>query len=129
MERVVVDEKNENYCDVDGVLYTKDKSVLCFIPPTKKGDFVMEDNVTEVQAYADSHCSGLTSVTLSDKVTTIGEAAFWNCSGLKLTVLNKEDVFGEGAVEALNAIIYGYAVSTAETYAKENGITFVVIEE
>lgn len=129
MERVVVDEKNPNYCDVDGVLYTKDKSVLCFIPPTKKGDFVMEDNVTEIQAYAASYCSGLTSVTLSDKVTTIGEATFWNCSGLKLTVLNKEAVFGEGAVDASNATIYGYAGSTAETYAKENEITFVAIEE
>ena len=31
-----VDEQNENYCDIDGVLYTKDKSKLVIYPKAKK---------------------------------------------------------------------------------------------
>lgn len=31
LERIIVDENNENYCDVDGVLYTKDmKELICY---------------------------------------------------------------------------------------------------
>lgn len=30
-----VDEQNENYCDIDGVLYTKNKSKLAIYPKGK----------------------------------------------------------------------------------------------
>ena len=52
-----------------------------------------------------SVCSGLTSVTSPDSVTTIGEYAFNGCT---------------------NLTIYGKAGSEAEKYAKEREIPFVV---
>ena len=38
--------------------------------------------VTSIGDYAFWNCSGLTSVTIPDGVTSIGDYAFWNCSGL-----------------------------------------------
>jgi hypothetical protein len=40
------------------------------------------ESVTSIGNYAFSRCSGLTSVTIPDSVTDIGRGAFQNCSGL-----------------------------------------------
>ena len=40
------------------------------------------DSVTSIGDFAFGHCSGLTSVTIGSGVTSIGERAFYNCSGL-----------------------------------------------
>ena len=42
---------------------------------------VIENGVTSIGDFAFFDCSGLTSVTIPDSVTSIGEAAFSNCSG------------------------------------------------
>ena len=41
------------------------------------------DSVTSIGWEAFSGCSGLTSITIPDSVTSIGNAAFYNCSSLK----------------------------------------------
>ena len=43
---------------------------------------VISDSVTSIGKSAFSYCSGLTSVTIGDSVTTIGDSAFYNCTGL-----------------------------------------------
>ncbi len=46
------------------------------------GDIVIPEGVTSIGNGAFSNCSGLTSVTIPDGVTSIGSQAFSNCSGL-----------------------------------------------
>ena len=43
---------------------------------------VIPNSVTSIGNYAFSNCSGLTSVTIGESVTSIGNYAFSNCSGL-----------------------------------------------
>lgn len=41
LQRIIVDENNPNYCDIDGVLYTKDKSrVICY--PCDRDQYLRE---------------------------------------------------------------------------------------
>lgn len=41
LQRIIVDEKNPNYCDIDGVLYTKDKkTVVCY--PCDRDQYLRE---------------------------------------------------------------------------------------
>jgi len=55
-------------------------------------------SVTSIGDYAFWRCSGLTSVTIGNNVTSIGESAFYYCSGLtSLTIGNSVTSIGESA--------------------------------
>ena len=58
------------------------------------------DNVTSIGAGAFFHCSKLTSVTIPDSVTSIGNNAFWNCTSLtSVTIGNGVTSIGSSAFE------------------------------
>jgi len=46
-----VAEENPVYCSIDGVVYSKDKTRLCYVPP-KKWDYTIPDYVTEIGDFA-----------------------------------------------------------------------------
>ena len=60
-----------------------------------------------IGVYAFEICTALTSITIPNSVTSIGEDAFYGCT--------------------LLTTIYGYTGSYAETYANTNGYTFVAL--
>ena len=74
-----VDAANESYVSENGLLLTKDGSVLI---RGVNGDVVIPPGVREIDAEAFSDCAGLTGVVIPDGVTRIGDGAFSGCSGL-----------------------------------------------
>lgn len=92
-----VDEENEAYAAVNGVLYTKDmtKMVIC---PLGQTIVVLPESITEIESYAFYGCSKLSSVTIPDSVTYIGQSAFWGCESLtKLQLPDSVTVIDEYA--------------------------------
>ena len=75
--------------------------------------------------------TAITSIIIPDKVTSILGNAFQNCSALTdVTVLSKDVIFNATAFSGCTLTMYGYADSTAETFANANAtITFVEIED
>jgi hypothetical protein len=54
--------------------------------------------VTSIGDRAFTHCSGLTSVSIPNRVTSIGKAAFWSCSGLtRVSIPNSVASIWDGA--------------------------------
>ena len=54
---------------------------------TEITNLVIPNSVTSIGDTAFYGCSGLTSVTIGSGVTSIGREAFWNCSGLKKVIV------------------------------------------
>ena len=77
-----VDEANEYFCSVDGVIYTKDMKTVVFFPPAKDGDYKVADGVETIRTKAFYKCSKITSITLPDTVKDIQEKAFFRCEAM-----------------------------------------------
>ncbi len=88
MTSINVAEDNLNYASIDGVLYSKDKKTLIMYPKGKTGSFTIPNGVTSIgdeDDYASCEfedCTGLTSVTIPNSVTSIWFGAFRGCTGL-----------------------------------------------
>ena len=71
-----VDDENENFTSVDGVIYSKDRSVLFIFPIAREGEFTIPDCVTEIHGGAFYGCEKLSVVNIGSSVMTIGVQAF-----------------------------------------------------
>ncbi len=88
--------------------------------------------VTSISQFAFYYCENLTNVNISETVTSIGMYAFSGCISItKATIYSRTAMFDYGIFDSATADfeIHGYAGSTAETYASENGHTFVALSE
>ena len=105
---IIVAEENEDYRSVDGILYSKDMTTLIQCPGGKTGEVVIPDTVTSIGSHekvegisfgdgpaiyagAFTGCTSLTSVTIPEGVTSIGESAFGGCSNLDIVIDNSKD--------------------------------------
>ncbi|MBQ7145176.1 MAG: leucine-rich repeat protein [Lachnospiraceae bacterium] len=87
--------------------------------------------LTEIPASCFEHCDSLASIILPHSITEIDTAAFKNC--IKLTSVtiprNTSSISSDAFSYKHKLTIYGVNGTYAETYAKENSITFVGIEK
>jgi autotransporter-associated beta strand protein len=79
---ITVDAANASYSSLDGVLFDKTRTTLIQFPGGKAGAYTLPASVTSIGDYAFYCCTGLTSLTLPASVTSIGDAAFFACLGL-----------------------------------------------
>lgn len=108
-----VDNRNLNYTDIDGVLFSKDGTKLIYYPEGRSenlynipievvviGDnsfsnslkltgVLIPFNVKVIESWAFHNCSYINSLEISDGVTKIGHSAFGGCTNIKFVVLPK----------------------------------------
>lgn len=95
LEEINVDPQNPNFCSVDGVLYTKDKSTLLCYPNSKSpiqkdengnyvsgGEYTVLPTVKEIRSNAFYLCDKLYKVNLNEGLEKIGNKAFIKCTNL-----------------------------------------------
>ena len=82
LKSITVSENNLNYYSQDGVLFSKDKTILMRYPCAKTGEYTVPESVTIIGDCAFHSCSSLTSITIPDSVTNIGVLAFYGCDSL-----------------------------------------------
>ena len=78
-------------------------------------------SVTSIGQYAFEDCSGLTSITIPNSVTSIGQYAFEDCSGLtSITIPNSVTSIGYEAFDGcsnLTSVVIGNSVTSIGNYA------------
>ena len=77
---IVVDDANDIFKSVAGILYTADLATLIVCPAGKTGSVVIPDATKEIGANAFRGCAGVTDVTIPDSVEKIDVNAFNGCS-------------------------------------------------
>ena len=80
---IVVDIANPNYCDINGVLFNKDKTAIIQDPIGKtETEYVIPSSVTKIGRNAFYKCTNLLNVTIPKSVTLIDYIAFGQCANL-----------------------------------------------
>ncbi|MBP3234498.1 MAG: leucine-rich repeat protein [Eubacterium sp.] len=146
---IFVDEDNDYFCDINGVLYSKDKKTLLAYPEGRS-DVIINSGTKIIGKNAFNSDRNISQLEIPDSVTTIREGAFAECANLICVTIGKNvktieshaferteskiiikstDVQIEDKAISSNAIIYGYKGSTAETYALTNGNEFRELTE
>ncbi len=75
-----VDNKNDNYFSVDGVLYEMTLGRLELCPANKSGEVTVWEGTSEIAADAFIGCNKLTKVIIPASVVSIGANAFNGCA-------------------------------------------------
>ncbi len=85
---IYVDDANEYYCDVDGILFSKDMTELIQYPAGRTDTFYsIPDTVMSVANSAFRNCGSLTEIEIPRSVSVIDDDAFRGCIGLTEIVL------------------------------------------
>ena len=139
LESITVDENNSTFCSEDGVLYSKDKTVLIRCPE-KKPKATVPDSVKVIKEDAFGGCSALGELTLPDSVETVEKNAFKDCTFKTVTVPRSVTTIGEHAfgyrsdgtsddLKVSDFKIRCYKDTAAEKYAADNGFDCELIED
>lgn len=88
VKRINITEENKYYCSVDGVVFTKDKTILIAYPSLRKGHYDIPEGTLSVYPYSFSS-SAIESVNFPDSLDNIGDNAFSYCDKLKHIGFNK----------------------------------------
>ena len=140
---IMVDENNTEYASQDGVLYNKNKTKLICSPEGKTGNIVIPTSVTSIGDYAFRGCSSLKEIVVDEKnpAYTSQDGVLYNkdktelicCPGGKtgdLVIPTSVTKIGSSAFEnGKNLTLLVYKGSYAETYAKNEGLTYRYIND
>ena len=83
-KEIVVDEENENYCSIDGNLYSKDGTQFIQYAGAKEAEeFTVPSTVTEVMPYSFTGCEYLKRVKFDCVIEYNDMAIFYMCPALE----------------------------------------------
>ena len=114
---ISVDANNPNYAAEGGILYNNTKTMIIAIP-SARGSVTIPASVTSIGNQAFYGCTGLTGITIPNSVTYIGYGTFSGCTGLtSVTIPNSVTYIGYGTFSGCTGL-------TSVTIP--NNITFIV---
>ena len=116
---ITVDANNPAYSSLQGVLFDKSQTTLIHYPCGVVGEYTIPGSVTSIGPAAFWDCTNLTGVMIPDSVTNIAGSAFQFTTLSSITIPNSVTNIGEGAFwecGLTNAII-GSGVTGIEPWA------------
>ena len=100
-----VDENSPVYSAENGILFSKDGTILVLYPAGRAGSYRIPSSVSVIGDGAFDGCEALSAVTIPDSVTVIGRDAFSFCEGLtEIDIPSSVTSLGECAFEYCTAL-------------------------
>ena len=127
LEKIYVDEKNENYSDIDGVLFNKDRTKIIRYPEGRKDlNFVLPLGIKEIDFCAFINNKHLANIIIADGTEKIDNNAFDGCSNLEyITIPSSVTSIADNILkDCKKVLIVCQSNSTAETFAKDKMIPY-----
>lgn len=96
---IVVDDDNQSYTSVDGVVFSKNMTSIVVYPYGKPGTYSIPAGVKSIEG-AFIGCSNLTNIIIPSSVTYIGDESFRYCYALtSITLPDNLQTIGESAFD------------------------------
>lgn len=104
LENFNVDESNDRYASIDGVLYSKDISTLiCYPHGRKDGTYIIPHSITTIGPACFSTSCYIESVVVPEGVKTLEGSSFFNCMKMKeITLPSTLDSIGSSSFQHCN---------------------------
>lgn len=120
LQSINVDSNNNSFCDIDGILFNKDKTELVICPIGKRlSTYVIPDSVQQIGDRAFEYHTALEQITFPNHLESIGGSAFFSCYSLdnvelpdSLTTIGSSAFF---CCESLQSIAIPNGVERIET--------------
>ena len=115
---VTINEKNDNYCDVEGVIFSKDKKTLVAYTRGSGDKYTIPDGVTSIRDCAFEY-GFLSGVIIPNSIRSIGDSAFYDSNIGSATILGNISIMGSYAFGStpLSSVTIGDGVSIIGDYA------------
>ncbi len=119
---IFVSDGSATYADIDGVLFSKDKTTLMQYPAGKSPtNYTIPDSVTRIETDAFYNCPSLTSVTIPDSVTSIGSSAFSDCTSLTSVTI-------PDSVTLIGRYVFGNCTSLTDIFVSDGNSNYMDID-
>lgn len=118
LNNILVSKNNENYTDIDGVLFNKNAETLIKYPAAKRGKYTIPESVTEIGYEAFESCYYLTAVKIPDSVIKIDDYAFYACGLSDIIIPEGVAYIGDAAFMFCN--LTSVTIPESVTYISNN---------
>lgn len=113
LKAIDVDPANPHCASKDGVLYSKDMSILYACPAAHEGKVMIPDTVRKIGPHAFDSCSLLKEIVIPASVEEIGDRAFVDCKALsKVSLPGKDTKIGAEAFLRCGKLVTAGTVGT-----------------
>ena len=128
LQEITVDEENEYYKTVDGVLYTKDGSTLILCPTGKTGNYKILDTCTAI-ADVSFYGSHLSELTFGNQLSSLGSRWMENARFTAVHVPTSNPYFKseDGVLYSLDGatLLYYPVYKTDSEFSIPKGVTTI----
>lgn len=119
-----VSPDSQTFSSEDGVLFTKDKTVLRYCPEGKTGTYTIPNSVQEVYLLA-FYDTRLESIVIPDSVNKIGNSALKKCRYLKTIEIGAGVTdLGANAFQSTSSLKAINVSSENQTFSSADGVLF-----
>ncbi len=125
LKEIIVDENNNYYCSIDGVLFKRNATKLIKFPSAKTiTEYEIPDSVIEIGDWAFEGCKSIVNIKCHSIVKYFGSRVFDGCSNLKHCSIRLDNTANSESVWNLGVSLFMLKDASEET--KKNGFDLIL---